>query len=353
MKKTVKMQESTFDFVTDLKEARVDTESRVIRGMVIMSKYSHDANGKIRHEFSDAAMRDCVAVFEGAPAYAGHAYTMAEIKERDNDPLKSDGVYRNVHLINEGTQQCKAVGDWHVYDGDRGDKILSFAKISPELAGNSICASGSYKTENGRRIFESIKLRTLSGGRSSVDLVKSPATTTNMFESTQKSEANNEKEEQHMNLSEATLANICEARPDLSAALKSEGAKSRDAEVAALKESKAAVEAELQETKRKLDEREVQAKMAAKQAEVDALITESKLPAEAITDVFRATLMAVQESKSGDKTVTVAEQVKALIEDRRALLGGVRGNTSKVGSLKESKLTDKEIAAGCKASRRG
>ena len=87
----------------------------------------------------------------------------------------------------------------------------------------------------------------------------------------------------------------------------------------------------LQETKTKLDEKELAEKIAKKKEKINQLIAESKLPKEAISDVFLANLMSLEEYKEGDTVVTVEEQAKTMLKDRLELLNKNLGKVKGVG----------------------
>jgi len=101
------------------------------------------------------------------------------------------------------------------------------------------------------------------------------------------------------------------------------------------------------ELKAKLDEVEVSEKLAAKKAIVTKALSEAKLPKEAITDVFTETLMNLEEKKvEDDKVITVEEQIKTHIEDRKALVNKDSGKIKNSGEEFISKITESESDEG-------
>jgi len=134
-----------------------------------------------------------------------------------------------------------------------------------------------------------------------------------------------------MEWTQINAAQILANRPDIHEAIKTEGAKSRDAEVVKLNEQIATL-------KKANDEYQVKEALAVKSQAVNKAIEESKLPKEAITDTFRESLMAAKDDVA----------VKAIIEDRKKLIesasGGVR-NMGGEGGTPESKNITKEQAA--------
>lgn len=159
-------------------------------------------------------------------------------------------------------------------------------------------------------------------------------------------------EDATMDLKALTLKDLKEGRPDLLDAVAEEAAqaakakleeearvKSGDA-IAQLREEMkvkfeghvktlngtiAKLESELQETRKELDGAQVREKLRGKEHVIATALAEAKLPAEAITDLFMSTLRAcaereVEDGKGGKKILTMAEQVKAHIAERQALL---------------------------------
>lgn len=101
---------------------------------------------------------------------------------------------------------------------------------------------------------------------------------------------------------------------------------------------------ELKESKEKLDTYEVQEALAQKKEVVDKILEEAKLPKEAVTDIFMESLMAVEEKKDGENTITVEEQVKKLVEDRRVVVGNKKKVVKGSGEeFKTENLKDKDI----------
>ena len=135
-----------------------------------------------------------------------------------------------------------------------------------------------------------------------------------------------------MEWTQINAAQILANRPDIHEAIKTEGAKSRDADVAKLNEQLATL-------KKANDEYQVKEALAVKTNAVNKAIEESKLPKEAITDTFRESLMAAKDDVA----------VKAIIEDRKKLIesasGGVR-NMGGDGNMNENKNLTNEQAAG-------
>jgi len=126
----------------------------------------------------------------------------------------------------------------------------------------------------------------------------------------------------------------------------------KDEKIASIKEEKGkleervtTLEQEISDLKEKLDKVELQEKVAEKRSKIQGLISEAKLPKEAVSNVWFASLMKVEEYKKDDETVTMEDQVKELIEDRRnAYEGKDTGKVSGSGDeFKEKENEGKEV----------
>jgi len=345
IKEAIMSKESKFVIITEsvLAESKVDRENKIIHNVVLLTKHSLNTSGKINRTYTDDCLDKAVSVFEGAPAFIDHP---GDKEARSGRSVREQyGFYRGVKRIGE-----KLVADDLVlYDVPDAALVMSIAEKNPLSAGNSIHAAGRVRDRNsqGIEICEELLPRTKWGHRSSVDLVDDPATTRGIFESKQKGEVGD------MEWKELTKEDLATNRADLVESIRQEGASSRDPEVKDIKEKLTAAETLVDGYKSK----EV---LAEKTVLMEKLLKESKLPVEAQTEVFKTTLMAVQEKKDGDKTITVEAGIKALIEDRVTLLkpaGGVKnmGNGKVILENKDGKvvvngkeLSNKDIAESLK-----
>jgi len=109
---------------------------------------------------------------------------------------------------------------------------------------------------------------------------------------------------------------------------------------------------ENQGLKMKLDEKELEEKVAAKNNLITEFITKAELPKDAVTEVFMNTLKSIENKTDGENTVTVEEQVKQLIEDRKAIIKKGSGKIKNSGdefivdtkeSKKDEKVDDKDV----------
>lgn len=297
----------------DLKESKVDMDSRVIRNVAILGKSSHDASGSVRRTFSDNALNEAVSIFEGALARLDHDRTATAPR----GVKTAFGAYQNVKRVGD-----KIFGDLVLWACPEADKVLSIAAKTPNVVGNSIHAGGKIRSDGAQEIVESLLPRTRQGFKAAVDLVDDPAATTNLFES----------KENEMDWTKITLDELKANRSDIYEAIVTEGKTARDSEVKDLTESRTAVQSEV--TSLKTENDTLKAKIAGieKAALVEKVILESKMPAHAVTDVFKAQLMEVVESKdSTGKVITVEDGMKILVKDRinATKTRGVHGNGGK------------------------
>jgi len=326
----------------DLSEATLG-DDLLVRNVVILGKQSKNSDGKVFREYSNAAMESAVRIFEGMPAFIDHQEKGKATQHRSVKDMF--GTYKNVKV---DLQEEKVRGDLQLYDHTLGQHVAAIIKVNPRAVGNSINTGGKVVMRNGIQIVEEIFARTPAGVKASVDLVGDPATTSSLFESTDLDK------ESEMDLKDLTLAELREQRPDLFDKLIAEGKTQSSGDLAKLTEEIKTLKDEavkLTESKQaltvKVDAFGAKEAMASQHKEVDALLTEAKLPKEAVTEVFKSILYALVERKDGDKTITVKEQATSLIEDRKITLGlkGVKGNHEKV-PVKEStgeKLSTKDI----------
>jgi len=288
-----KYSESIIDeFTESLKEAKV--EDNVIRNVSVLSAHS-----KNRREYTDAALREASVVFEGALAFANH-------KDEERDIREIIGRHRNLRF-DEGKR--KVYSDLVLLE-NQAEWVLPLVENMSDVIGNSINGKGEVHTKDGVEIVEHIH----DWDKKSIDLVCYPATTTGLFESQSKEEGMEEVKE--------------------------------------LKEKIATLEDENKKLKIEIDGYIVKEMVAKKKEEIAKLLSESKLPAEAITDTFVKILEKVEEKKDGDKVVSVEEQIKELIEDRVKLVELDKSKVKNMGEKSSTGITEevkKEIKYAIKA----
>ena len=302
----------------NLSKSKIDKDNNIIRDVSILSDKAYDTEGNVFRIFTEKAMEDAVDVFDGALARLDH--------DRENiNPIESRGVrtgygvYKNIKLNNN-----LVTGDLCLWDCENARKVLSIAERTPDSVGNSIHAGGVIKEDDdGVEIVQQILPRTRFGFKPSIDLVEDPAATISLFQSKRNKSKSNSKEND-MEFKDLTLESVQENRPDIKESFFKEGAKSRDKEVEELIQEK-------QELEKELDEVKVKQARAEREILVDKKLSESELPDYAKTENFRKQLIDVEESKNGDKVVTVDEAIDALIQDRLSIVepDGVHDNGEK------------------------
>jgi hypothetical protein len=317
----------------DLTESNVNRESRVIRNTVVLSGVSRNKNGSVRRRYTEAALNSAVRNLEGAAAYANHK---RKNLHEGRDALGAFGVHKNLRHYNG-----KVYSDIHCFAGIDGDKALSIAEVAPHLIGNSIHAGGKFRRENGIEVIEEILPHTSQGNPATIDAVTNPATTTTLFEDNDDSTDKNKKQKkgnkmEPIDLMEATFDDVKSKRPDLYQKF------DMSDKVKELKESVEKLEDEIKTLKAENDELKTKENYLSKTSLMESLISKADIKPDLVTDVFKEQLMNVQESKDGDKVITVEEKMKALINDRAALTKGVKNmGTGKTVDVFESKDEDK------------
>jgi hypothetical protein len=172
----------------------------------------------------------------------------------------------------------------------------------------------------------------------SVDLVASPATNAGFFEN-EINEISENKESNEMEYQDLTSKDIETNRNDIFKEIHDQGAASRDEEVKTITEEKNDLQKQLDESKAKVDEFEAKEALAAKREKVNALLEDSDLPKEAITDLFVEQLCKID----ADDDSKFEEQAKKLIEDRAIAIKGKGGVKNHGGNKANSDTTKKSI----------
>lgn len=323
--------------LVDLKQSRIDKDNSVIRHVAILSTLALNKNDEVFRRFTDEAMNDATQVFSGSLARIDHDKAVTEDPEGPGRGVRTGyGVYQN--LTREGD---KVFGDLHLWDCAEARKVMSIAERTPSAVGNSIHVAGLFsEDEKGVEVVHKLLPRTMQGLKPSVDLVEDPAATVSLYqdrrEKTKGAKNIKNTKEKQMEWNELTVDKVRANRSDIFDLIMAEGFASRDEEVKGIEQERDKVSKELDETKVK----QVQAERTAL---ADQLLAESDLPDYAKTDVFCKQLRKVEESKEGDKTVSIEEGIKALIQDRIDSLdpAGVKDNS------------EKDVAQSTKAGNRG
>ncbi len=308
------MNQGKLTYSASFQEAKFEKDKHIIRGVVLLGPVS-----KNKREYTRECMQKSIPLFEGVQAFINHPSSEEE-KTGRRDVRNLAGKY-----VNARYEEGKVKADAMLLPNENGKLYMDVAETMPDVAGNSQNAHGKWRSDGGKQIVEELTQVF------SVDLVANPATTRGMFESDD-NQNSNFKENETMEWTQINAAQILANRPDIHEAIKTEGAKSRDAEVVKLNEQIATL-------KKANDEYQVKEALAVKSQAVNKAIEESKLPKEAITDTFRESLMAAKDDVA----------VKAIIEDRKKLIesasGGVR-NMGGEGNTNEGKNLTNDQAAG-------
>lgn len=152
---------------------KVDAERGIIYGVKILGK--HSKNGR---EYSLAAMRKAVGLYEGAPVFVNHTDRRDAKRERGLE--ESFGDIRNVRL--EGGS---VFGDLHfLKTHPMAAQVCERAERFPNKIGLSHDAEGRLSRKSGKTVVEDIEQVR------SVDLVVFPATNDSLFESVQNEAGN-------------------------------------------------------------------------------------------------------------------------------------------------------------------
>lgn len=305
------------DITEGFKEAKIDEDLNVIKNVAIISKESK--NNRI---YSDEALNDVIELAEGAKSFADH-------------PVK--GMIRSVKMLigkltNAHKVDGKGYADFEILENHK-NWIFPIAKQMPEVAGMSIIARGKIspeKDERGREVVESVS------ELKSIDLVSEPATTKSLFEiyenlETNKTVSDNKKEEGKMEKitkeqwDAITVKDIQDNRADVYDKVKNSE--------------------ELKTAKKELDELKAKEAYRTKKELIEKLVSESELPKEAVTELWKDTLMQVEEKVVDDERVTIKEQVKKLIADRLAVVksGTIKGSGDEKGTGTKEEITDEKF----------
>lgn len=266
----------------------VDREQGVIRGVRLLG----DTAPKKNRDYDHAAMREAAPRYNGRPVNIDHGKGPRSLEHRFGriENAKFDEANKAI------------VGDLRYNKGHKLAEAVAYAaEHLPDTLGLSHIADGRVTVVKGReRVTAILEVN-------SVDLVSDPATNRTLFESEHE---NGAPDMSTKTLAEANIEDLKEANPGLlktlTESIKAELAeanadKSKDEQIAKLTESNAALKAEIDGFK----------KTAARSELVAKKLTESKLPANAVTDTFRKTLMEAADDKAID----------ALIADRKAIAG--------------------------------
>jgi hypothetical protein len=260
----------------------VDREAGVIRGVKLLGLESSNGRTYLKEPVARA-----IGLYEGAKVNVDHPHDKPDGPRSYGDRM---GIVENVR-IEQGAGGLR--GDFRANPKHALWEQLAWdAEHSPQSVGFSHNIVGKTSTKGGKTVVEEISRVT------SVDLVADPATTRGLFEEISHREEDTDVSDtltlSSLETDYPALVETIEQRA-VEKYVNSEGQKERD-------------EA-LKEALEKVDKYEATAALDKKRRKIDAAIEEAKLPKEAVSDLFRQTLLEAKD----------AERVKALIEERQEL----------------------------------
>lgn len=254
----------------------LDRQAGVIRGVKVLGLQSR--NGRT---YLPEALAAAVALYEGAKVNVDHPKGHPAAPRDYRDRL---GIIRAVRATAEGI-----FADFH-YNPKHplAEQLAWDAEHAPENLGFSHNVEARASHRHGQTVVDTIT------HVHSVDLVADPATTRGLFE-----------HQQHPGdpPMEITLEAV-KAQPALIEALRAELL----AEQAGLVRREAESAAELAQLRQELDALRAKEAAADKRAKIDALLAESRLPKETVTELLIEQLMAADEASG-----------RRLIEDRQSI----------------------------------
>jgi hypothetical protein len=238
---------------------------------------------------------------KGARIYLDHVPSTKD--EESRDPADLLGITENPHREGDAI-----FGDLRVNRGNKKFDLLEAAASVPDAIGMSTSSQGIKRQQGGRELVESLT-RFFS-----VDVVSTPATTTNLLES----EGGDD-----VKWDDVTLAELKEQRADLVAQITQEAKNTMDEtkKIEELTEQVKARENELREAKTKLDELQAKESLREKREKALTMVQDAKLPAEAVTDIFKESLENAPDEAA----------MKRLIDDRKALVEGIKNRPTSRG----------------------
>jgi hypothetical protein len=331
-----------WDGVEAFKEATV--EGNVIHNVALLGPKS--LNGRV---YTDQAMRDAVALYNGVPIYADHPGFRDLSGTGNRKFMDLAGKIANTRKVGNRVRGDVVL----ISDSDEGERLKAVAMEMPNMVGFSHRADGEITiAEDGTQVVERLT------NVEALEIVTEPATVKGLFESISNGDEPQKPEGTgDMEIKDLTLDMLKAQRPDLLAgitesvtasvkeSLKDDEATSKlTAQVATLEGEKTA----LQKT---VDESAVADALRIHKEMVTAKLGEAKLPEKAVSDQFRTTLDEAKDEAAVD----------ALIADRKALVEGVKTPTGapKQGARDiqqvledggEPKAVTSEAVAGASAS---
>ena len=259
---------------------RVDREAGVIHGVKVLGYQSR--NGRI---YPKETMSRAASMYEGVKVNVNHPEVDPKAPRRYEDRI---GMLKGV-TVGQGNDGLFA--DLHFNPKHLlAEQLIWDAEHAPGNVGLSHNVAARCGHHNGSTVVEEIKQVV------SVDLVADPATTFGLFESDQA----NAQEENDMPLTELTLKDLQDGRPDLIEQL-------LEAERAS--ETQQEKDRKIKELTEQVDQLEVAAKLRELHDTIEQELAAANLPEMMLTEVFRKTLQGTAD----------AERRAELIKERQEL----------------------------------
>lgn len=326
-------------------EAKLDKEACVIQHVAILRATSKGSSypGARGRRYTEMALRSCARLSEGCKSYRDHQgysekYDMGSIRKTED----LIGYFEDCSLEGE-----TVFGDLHyLKDTATKERVEALVEQMADKIGMSIHAMGTawFDQEDMMEVVDDIK------EMRSVDMVTEPGSTQNLFESRSGSSAvgaeaqdgHPKGKEKTMDFESLTLADLKEARPDLYASISKEVTEkqAQDGELQKLRDQVKSLTESNKQLKAQVDTATVQEQLRQRETKLAALVKESGLPDEVVTDTFKEALRATKDDAAA----------RALLEDRKTLViqatAGVRGMgaQSSTGVVTESKKVSDEEA---------
>jgi hypothetical protein len=300
----------------------VNRESGVIEGVKVLGLMSKNGRSYLKETVARAA-----SLYEGVRVNVNHPNGNPNQPRDYRDRM---GTIRNVR-VEQGDGGLRA--DFHFNPKHAlAEQLIWDAEHAPENVGFSHNVEARVSRKGDKVIVEEISRV------QSVDLVADPATTRGLFEQ----DETPIRKESTLEWNDITEATLAANRPEVVKAIadkvlaehaESEAVKAKDAEMKTLREQVATLTAANE--------------AAALATAVDKMLAEAKMPATAVTDVFKGQLLEAKDDAAR----------KVLIEDRRKLVAGSKPVSKEQlvteGSDNATGITDaKSFAAALKRKER-
>lgn len=318
-------------------ELRHDKENCIVYGMAILGETSVNCSKEYKggkgRRYSEQALNSTARLINGAKSYINHA-TRQELEERGGvrDIRDLLGYFEN------GRVDKKTVrADFH-YHPTHKDWFGWIVENMSDKIGGSIHAFGPSVFDKSTMMENVEDIRYLQ----STDIVTEPGSTTNLFESLRRDK------EKDMDMTTIKLADLKESRPDLIAEIEKGFKESTETEdlLKAKDEKIKTLEEQIKKLSTELDSLQVKEALAKKESVINTKLAESKLPKEAITEVFRKTLREAKDEAAIDELI---EDRKKFVAESKTVKGmGDESDPDKKKTFEESKKAYTECIEGYK-----